>query len=158
MNKNYLLFDKDHPAEAVINPLSQEGGNQSAQFTEEVGSPGANGVRVSDSESTGTTEPTLNFDLEQQETALPGAAEPLLEKPAHEDTERLTVHVPVKLIDRIRGGVAQTPGMTLARLATESFSARLAEMEAARGTPFKPRTTRLKGGRPRRKSHERPAQ
>lgn len=153
VNRNYLLFDKGNPAEAVINPLSQEGSNQSSQSnTGVVGSSGLDGVRASDSESIETPEPTINVDVELQETALPGAVEKVSENPAREDMERLTVHVSTKLIDRIRGAVAQTPGMTLSRLATESFSVRLAEMEAERGAPFKPRTTRLKGGRPRRES------
>lgn len=161
MQRNYSLFDdEDHPEEAGINPLSQEESNQPAQFsTEAVGRPGAaDGVRANDSESIRATELALNFDVELQETSLSVATETIFENPAREDTERLTVHLPVTLIDRIRGAVFETPELTLARLAAESFSARLAEMEAARGAQFKPRATRLKGGRPRRKSHERAAQ
>ena len=57
--------------------------------------------------------------------------------------ERLTVHLPVDLIERVKNAVYWTPGLTLVRLA-------LADLEAARGAPFPPRERPLTVGRPLR--------
>ncbi|NSW58592.1 MAG: hypothetical protein HPY44_21480 [Armatimonadetes bacterium] len=70
--------------------------------------------------------------------------------PAGEKTakERLTVHLPVDLIDRVKNAVYWTPGLTLAALAEDALRARVEGMEAERGEAFPARTEPLKGGRP----------
>jgi len=64
--------------------------------------------------------------------------------------ERLTVHLPVDLIERVKNAVYWTPGLTLARLAEEALRLALADVEAARGAPFPPRERPLTVGRPLR--------
>lgn len=62
--------------------------------------------------------------------------------------ERLTVHLPVDLIERVKNAVYWTPGLTLARLAEEALAAAVERLERERGEPFPPRKSELKGGRP----------
>lgn len=62
--------------------------------------------------------------------------------------ERLTVHVPVELIDRVKNIVYWTPGLTLARLAEEALTKEVEKREQERGEPFPHRTEELRGGRP----------
>ena len=62
--------------------------------------------------------------------------------------ERLTIHLPVDLIDRIKNAVYWTPGLTLAELGEKAFTEILKKMEKERGEPFPPRKSELKGGRP----------
>ena len=62
--------------------------------------------------------------------------------------ERLTIHLPVDLIDRIKNAVYWTPGLTLAELGEKAFTEILRKMERERGEPFPPRKSELKGGRP----------
>lgn len=62
--------------------------------------------------------------------------------------QRLTVHLPVDLIDRLKNAVYWTPGLTLAGLAEEALARAVDEREAARGEAFPPRRSELRGGRP----------
>ena len=62
--------------------------------------------------------------------------------------ERLTIHLPVDLIDHIKNAVYWTPGLTLAELGERAFTEILKKMERERGEPFPPRKSELKGGRP----------
>jgi hypothetical protein len=62
--------------------------------------------------------------------------------------ERLTIHLPIDLIDRIKNAVYWTPGLTLASLGEEAFKKILEEMEKEHGGSFPPRKQELKGGRP----------
>jgi hypothetical protein len=62
--------------------------------------------------------------------------------------ERLTIHLPVDLIDRVKNAVFWTPGMTLAALGEEALQAMVDRLEADRGGPFPPRREELRGGRP----------
>ena len=64
--------------------------------------------------------------------------------------ERLTVHLPLDLIDGVKNAVYWTPGLTLARLAEDALRQALATIEAARGAPFPPRERPLTAGRPLR--------
>lgn len=64
--------------------------------------------------------------------------------------ERLTVHLPVDLIEGVKNAVYWTPGLTLARLAEDALRQALAALEAARGAPFPPRDRPLTVGRPLR--------
>ena len=85
---------------------------------------------------------TLIPDAREREAAAP------VDERARPAKERLTVHVPVDLIDRVKNAVYWTPGMTLARLAEEALEAKMDELEAKRGEPYPPREQELKGGRP----------
>lgn len=62
--------------------------------------------------------------------------------------ERLTVHLPVDLIHRVKNSVYWTPGLTLAGLAEQALARAVDEREAERGEPFPQRDQELKGGRP----------
>ena len=68
--------------------------------------------------------------------------------PGRVTKERLTVHVPVELIDRVKNIVYWTPGLTLARLAEEALMREVEKREKERGEPFPHRAEELKGGRP----------
>src|SRR5215207_5488728 len=70
------------------------------------------------------------------------------EKQAKTVKERLTVHLPINLIERVKNVVYWTPGLTLAGLAEEAFAEAVATMEKKRGEPYPPRKENLKGGRP----------
>jgi len=62
--------------------------------------------------------------------------------------ERLTVHLSIGLIDRVKNTVYWTPGMTLASLAETALQQLVDQLEKQRGEPFPPRKENLKGGRP----------
>ena len=78
--------------------------------------------------------------------AAKAAAKP--EAPARTEKERLTVHVPVELINRLKNAVYWTPGLTLAGLAEEAFDRALEGLEKDQGGPFPQRDQELRGGRP----------
>jgi hypothetical protein len=88
---------------------------------------------------------TLILDVREREAAGPVDERA---RPAKIAKERLTVHVPVNLIDRVENAVYWTPGVTLARLAEEALEAKMDELEAKRGEPYPPREQELRGGRP----------
>ena len=62
--------------------------------------------------------------------------------------ERLTVHLPLEVIDRAKNAVFWSPGLTLAGLAEAAFVKALEKLEKENGGPFSPRKGELKGGRP----------
>ena len=62
--------------------------------------------------------------------------------------ERLTVHVPIDLIDRVKNAVYWTPGLTLAGLAEDALRRTVDALEAERGEAYPKRAAELKGGRP----------
>jgi len=62
--------------------------------------------------------------------------------------ERLTVHLPIGLIERTKNCVYWTPGLTLAGLAETALTQIIGEIEDERGEPFPHRNQNLKGGRP----------
>jgi hypothetical protein len=68
--------------------------------------------------------------------------------PGRVSKERLTVHVPVDVIDRVKNIVYWTPGLTLARLAEEALTKEVEKREQERGELFPHRAEELKGGRP----------
>lgn len=76
--------------------------------------------------------------------APPEAAEPFPKV----SKERLTIHLPVDLIDRVKNAVFWTPGLTLAALGEEALRAMVDQLEDERGGPFPPRREELRGGRP----------
>lgn len=71
-----------------------------------------------------------------------------IETPKKIIKERLTVHVPIDLIDRVKNAVYWTPGLTLASLAEEAFTHILEKLEKEHGKVFPARKEDLKGGRP----------
>jgi len=72
-------------------------------------------------------------------------------KPASIAKQRMTVTLPVELLERLRNAVYWTPGLTLARLIEEAVTDTIAAMERrSHGEPFPKRIAQLKGGRPRR--------
>ena len=72
-------------------------------------------------------------------------------KPASIAKQRMTVTLPVELLERLRNAVYWTPGLTLARLIEEAVTDTIAAMERrSHGEPFPRRIAQLKGGRPKR--------
>ncbi len=72
-------------------------------------------------------------------------------KPATMAKQRMTVTLPVELLERLRNAVYWTPGLTLARLIEDAVTDSIATMERrSHGEPFPRRIAQLKGGRPRR--------
>jgi hypothetical protein len=84
------------------------------------------------------------------DAVIPAAPSPLeaAEPPRKVSKERLTIHLPVELIDRVKNVVYWTPGLTLAGLGEEALRAIVERLEAERGDPFPPRQEELRGGRP----------
>lgn len=63
--------------------------------------------------------------------------------------ERITIHLPIDLINRIKNVVYWEPGMTLTAFAQEAFEQALQMQEEKRGEPYPERKERLlKSGRP----------
>ncbi len=62
--------------------------------------------------------------------------------------ERLTVHLPVALIERIKNAVYWTPGATLTGVAEQALGNLVDALEQERGEPFPQRKAELTGGRP----------
>ena len=62
--------------------------------------------------------------------------------------ERLTVHLPVDQLDRVKNAVYWTPGLTLAALTERALAEAMIQLEAERGALYPPRREELKGGRP----------
>lgn len=62
--------------------------------------------------------------------------------------ERLTVHLPADLIERVKNAVYWTPGLTLAKLAEKGLDRAVEDLEKQHKGPFPRRTEELKGGRP----------
>lgn len=79
-----------------------------------------------------------NLSLDRQ---MPGKADKVVK-------QRLTIHVPIKLIDRIKNAVYYTPGLTLSDFADSAFEKAISLLEESNGGPFQQRTKELKGGRP----------
>lgn len=62
--------------------------------------------------------------------------------------QRVTIHVPVDLIERVKNAVFWEPGLTLAEFAEHALAKAIDELENERGTPFPQRKRPLRGGRP----------
>ena len=80
--------------------------------------------------------------LDLTETTSRGSEKPKVVK------ERLTVHLSVELIDRVKNAVYWTPGLTLAGLTEEGLTEAVDALEKSRGGPYPSRKENLKGGRP----------
>ena len=68
--------------------------------------------------------------------------------PQRIEKERLTVHLPLDLIDRVKNAVYWTPGLTLAGLAEDALRRAVDKLEKDRGEAYPARRSELKGGRP----------
>ncbi|MBA3954249.1 hypothetical protein H0X48_02940 [Candidatus Dependentiae bacterium] len=63
--------------------------------------------------------------------------------------QRVTIHIPEELIDKVKNAVYWEPGLTLAGFAQYALARTLEQFEHERGAPFPDRKTRqLRGGRP----------
>ena len=62
---------------------------------------------------------------------------------------RLTVSLPIELLERSRNAVYWTKDLTLASLLEQALMHSLDQRERLNGQPFAPRLEDLKGGRPR---------
>lgn len=78
----------------------------------------------------------------------PAAEEARPARSPRQAKERLTIHLTVDLIERVKNAVYWTPGLTLAGLAEEALARAVDEMEADNKARFRPRREELKGGRP----------
>jgi uncharacterized protein (DUF4415 family) len=62
--------------------------------------------------------------------------------------QRVTIHIDVDLIDRVKNAVYWEPGLTLTDFAQTAFEKQLKKMETAWGDVYPKRKHQLKGGRP----------
>lgn len=79
-------------------------------------------------------------------------AEPLGRRTRPHKNMRVTLNLPVSLLDQMRNAVYWTPGMTLTGLIKGAIHESLDKLEARRGQPFPLRLSELKCGRPRKRS------
>ena len=70
------------------------------------------------------------------------------------ERKRLTVSLPIDLLERSRNTVYWTKGLTLARLLEQALTSTLDQRERMNGQPFTRRLENLKGGRPRSSDRE----
>lgn len=70
-------------------------------------------------------------------------------KPEATKKQRITIHVAIDLIDRVKNAVYWEPGLTLTQFAQEAFEEALKQREKKRGEEYPERKVRaLKSGRP----------
>lgn len=62
--------------------------------------------------------------------------------------QRITIHLSLDLIERVRNAVYWTPGLTIASMTEEALEKALLELEKKRNAPFPQRKEELKTGRP----------
>jgi hypothetical protein len=70
-------------------------------------------------------------------------------QPASPAKQRITITLPVSLLERLRNAVYWTGHSTLARLMTDALDDAVSELEETNGGPFPARLTPLKRGRPK---------
>jgi hypothetical protein len=70
--------------------------------------------------------------------------------PVRRPRQRITVFLPIPLIERLRNAVYWTEQRPLAQIIAEAIDDAVSEMEQANGGVFPPRLSALKPGRPRR--------
>jgi hypothetical protein len=88
------------------------------------------------------------FGLPAEPVRAPIARPARAREPERVAKERLTVHLPVDLIDRVKNAVYWTPGLTLAGLSEDALRKAVDRLEKERGEPYPRRRSELKGGRP----------
>jgi hypothetical protein len=62
--------------------------------------------------------------------------------------QRVTIHIPVDLIERVKNAVYWEPGFTLAGFAELALLTAIEQLEKERGSAYPARKQQLKGGRP----------
>lgn len=62
--------------------------------------------------------------------------------------QRVTIHLPVDLIDKVKNAVYWEPGLTLTEFAQQALTKELKRWEKEWGEQYPQRKARLKGGRP----------
>lgn len=62
--------------------------------------------------------------------------------------QRVTIHIPTALIERIKNAVYWEPGLTVAGFCEEALSTAIDQLESSRGSMYPTRKKQLKGGRP----------
>ncbi len=63
--------------------------------------------------------------------------------------QRITIHLPIETIEKIKNVVFWEPGFTLTAFAQDAFERAVEQLEKKRGEPYPERKERsLKGGRP----------
>lgn len=70
--------------------------------------------------------------------------------PARRPRQRITVFLPLPLIERLRNAVYWTEQRPLAQIIADAIDQAVSEMEQANGSVFPQRLSALKPGRPRR--------
>lgn len=102
-----------------------------------------------------TKQRTIGFNPLEDYLSL--GREPLEQVDLQEETQaatpvkkqRVTIHIPEDLIDKVKNAVYWEPGLTLAGFAEMALAKALEDLELERGAPFPNRRDRqLKGGRP----------
>jgi hypothetical protein len=104
--------------------------------------------------STGVCRSAKQRDWQPEEEAQPAqilTAFPPSPQPSALRRKRLTVYLPVTLLERLRNTVFWTRGATVAGLLEAALRESLDQRERLRGGPFPRRLAELKGGRPRRR-------
>lgn len=61
---------------------------------------------------------------------------------------RVTIHIPVNLIERIKNAVYWEPGLTVAGFCEQALLKGIEKLEKEKGAPYPSRKEQLKGGRP----------
>ncbi len=61
---------------------------------------------------------------------------------------RVTIHIPVNLIERIKNAVYWEPGLTVAGFCEQALLKGIEKLEKEKGAPYPSRREQLKGGRP----------
>ena len=64
------------------------------------------------------------------------------------DKSRLTVNMPVELIERVKNSVYWTPGITMSSLTELALQKAVDQLEKKNGEPFPKRAAELQRGRP----------
>ncbi|GKS57004.1 hypothetical protein YTPLAS18_05310 [Nitrospira sp.] len=101
----------------------------------------------------------LNYEVAREPGRENASVEPRLYGPTSRSIDapskrnmRVTLNLPVSLLDRLRNTVYWTPGLTLTALITTAIQESLDHLEQQHGKPFPSRLGELKSGRPRKRS------
>lgn len=91
----------------------------------------------------------LEAYLSYQEEELTETDKAAPQEDKQKKKERITIHLPIDLIDRVKNAVYWEPGLTLTGFAEYAFEKALTEQEERRGSVYPERKERvLKSGRP----------